>query len=168
MALLTPEAILRQIDSLYAADYATVLAAVQAKWVATEDIELNNFEFRRISADPNTTAVIKQYPALMISMGNIVSIPAQTQMYQNLYDMEVECLYFLRGQDDHQIGIILARHIEATMDFFKENPRLGYDRETVITGLRFEPSANVIPGGGNTMVKGLRVSFNVRFMQYGA
>lgn len=164
MTMQTPEAILRQIETLYIDNYATYLAAVQAKWTATEDIELYDFEVRRVTADPESLGVIKQFPALKIAMGRLVSSRDEMQQYRNWYEMEVQCIYFLRSNDEHELGIILARHIEATMDFFDDNASLGL-RQVTISNLAFEPSANVFEGGGNILIKGVRVSFNVKFLQ---
>ncbi len=167
MALLTPEDILRRIETLYTQDYATCLATVQAKWAAIEDIELHDFEFMRIDADPDTLPILKQFPALLITMGRMTSGQAKTQLYENWYELDVACTYFLRAIDEHELGIVLARHVEATLGFFEEHASLGFGRDFTVSNMSFTPSGNVLPGGGNSLVKGLLVKFIARFLQSG-
>jgi hypothetical protein len=155
------------VETLYTQDYATCLATVRAKWAPTEDIELHDFEFRRIDADPDNLPVVKQFPALLITMGRMTSSQAKTQLYENWYELEIACTYFLRAVDEHELGIILARHVEATLGFFEEHARLGFGRDFTISNVSFLPSSNVIPGGGNNLVKGLQVGFTARFLQSG-
>lgn len=168
MALLTPEEILRRIKTLYESDYAADLAEVQAIWAATEDIPLHDFEDRRIGVDPNRIPVVKQLPALIISMGNTIATGDKTQLMEDLYEMEVYCVYVLRSNDDHEMALLLARHIQATMLFFSAHPRLGFGNECRVTEIAFYPSESYMPpGGGNIMNKALGVKLTVRFLQYG-
>lgn len=168
MALLTAEEILRRIKTLYETDYAGDLAEVRAAWAATEDIELHDFEDRRIGVDPNRVPVVKHLPALVISMGNVIATGDKTQLMEDIYEMEVYCVYILRSNDDHEMALLLARHIEATMRFFSANPRLGFGNECRVDEIGFYPSESYMPpGGGNVMNKALAVKLTVRFLQYG-
>jgi len=170
MAMLTPEGVARNILSLYEDNYASYLSTVQTAWEDTEDITLSDFETRRITADPANIAVFPILPALAIAVGDMredVGADQAMQMYTNYYLMDTQLVYFLRAIDDHQLSIILMRHIEATLRFLQTYPRLNYSGDVSIRNLRFEPSSNLMRSGGNMLVKGLLVRFDVRFIQRG-
>lgn len=170
MSMLTPEGIARRIKSLYEDNYATYLSTVQTAWASTEDIELHDFETRRITADPSNIAVFPLLPALGIAVGDMredAGADQVMQQYTNYYLMDTQLAYFLRSIDDHQLSIILMRHIEATLQFLQDHARLDYSKDVGIRDLRIEPSANVMRSGGNMLVKGLLVRFDVRFIQRG-
>lgn len=170
MSMLTPEGIARRIESLYEDNYATYLAVVEAAWAATEDIELHDFETRRIIADPGYIGAFTAFPALAIGVGDMredVGADQVMQQYTNYYLLDVQLAYLLKALDDHQLAIIMVRHIEATIRFLQDHARLDYSRDVGIRDLRFEPSANTMASGGNILVKGLRIRFDVRFIQRG-
>jgi hypothetical protein len=166
----TPESIARQILGLYEDNYATHLATVEANWAATEPITLYDFEERRITIMPENVTVYMYYPSLGIGVGNLREVATgdlQIQRAERVYLMDVRLVYYLRGVDDQQLAKVVLRHIEATLLFLQAHPRLGLGRLFEVQNIIIEPSANVYDTGGNSLVKGLRTRFELRFIQRG-
>lgn len=164
----TPESIARQIESLYEDDYATYLADVKALWASTEDIELYDFEIRKISVMPENVTFYAAYPALGIGIGNMREDQDQTTQFQRsakYYMMDVRLVYYLKGIDDEQLAKIVLRHIQASLLFFQAHPRLNLGNFFSMENIRIEPSANVYDSGGNSLVKGLRFRFDLKYAQ---
>lgn len=170
MAQQTPESIARQILSLYEDNYATHLAVVQSNWSSIEDITLYDFEERRITIMPENVTVYMYYPSLGIGVGNMreeTGGGAQIQRSERFYVMELRLVYYLKGTDDQELAKVALRHIEATLLFLQAHPRLGLGRLFTVENIRVEPSANVYDSGGNSLVKGVRFRFDLRYVQRG-
>lgn len=170
MAQQTPESIARQIKSLYESDYAAHLATVESNWASIEDIALYDFEERRITVMPENVTVYMYYPSLGIGVGNMreeTEGGLQIQRAERYYVMDLRLVYYLRGVDDQQLAKVVLRHIEATLLFLQAHPRLGLGRAFTVENIRVEPSANVYDSGGNSLVKGVRFRFDLRYMQRG-
>lgn len=172
----TVEQILRDIKTTYVDNYATAQATVAARWAAQdaadgETITLEDFAIRQIVADPALISTLATFPALTIGIGDIAqSDPGDlgwTQQKEDWFVATVDLVYFLRGLSQEILGLILTRNIEATFELFRVSPNLGLSQDAkIIPGLSIVPSADIMQSGGNTMVKGIRVRFQVRFMQY--
>jgi hypothetical protein len=103
-----------------------------------------------------------------IAVGNLVEVPEgdiSVQRAARYYAMDVRLVYYLRGIDDRELAKIVLRHIEASQLFFTDNKSLGLGNFVSLDNIRFEPSANVFDSGGNSLVKGLRIRFDLMFMQ---
>lgn len=164
----TPESIARQILSLYEDDYNTYLAQVQAEWASTEDIDLYDFEIRRITVMPENITFFAAYPALGIGIGNMREDPEAVTQFQRsarYYMMDTRLVYYLKGIDDEQLAKIVLRHIQATLLFLQAHPRLNLGPFFSFENIRIEPSANVYDTGGNSLVKGVRFRFDLKYAQ---
>ncbi len=170
MALLEPETILRRIITIYEDDYATSLATVQAKWAATEDITLDDFVTRQISANPDVLPKVWQSPAFQAGMGTLRQIPDEgtLQQFHTWYALDLRLYYYFKNPDSRSLALIIARNEEATLDLFINHPDLdfGSQGQIVKNTTQFVPSA-ASPFGTNTLAQGLLVQFGIRFMQYG-
>jgi len=173
MTLLLPETILRNILDVYEDNYASSLATVKSNWTSTEDIDLEDFQTRTITTDP--TVMNQQWflPALALTMGPMteaeIASTIQVQQMRNLYDMQVVMTYYLKHPDASILSKILLRHVEATLDLMRQYPGFGMkgkDQYVVPRSTRFVPSRTAPVG--NALVKGLMITFNFRFMHYGA
>jgi len=164
----TPEGIAKAIESLYTSKYNTYLTQVEANWTASDPITLYDFEEIRVTVQPENIVFFTAFPSLGIAVGNLVEVPEgdiQIQRAARYYAMDVRLVYYLRGIDDRELAKIVLRHIEASQLFFTDNPRMGLGNFTSVDNIRFEPSANVFESGGNSLVKGLRIRFDLMFMQ---
>jgi hypothetical protein len=153
---------------LYEDEYATYLANVRALWTSTEDIELYDFEIRRITVMPENITFFAAYPALGIGVGNMreeQDPTFQLQRSAKYYMMDVRLVYYLKGIDDQQLAKIVLRHIQATLLFLQAHPRLNLGNFFSIENIRIEPSANVYDTGGNSLVKGVRFRFDLKYAQ---
>jgi hypothetical protein len=166
--MLTPEQVARQTLELYETYYNDSLDLVEAEWAATEDIALSDFVTRQFTADPSSLEAAWLLPALAIGVGPWVPVTGiKTQQMINFYDLEMQVVYYFQDIDSHRLGVIIMRHMQATLDFLNKHPGLdlrGGD-VSISEGPRLLPS-RVMPRG-NALVKGLLVQFNIRFEQYG-
>lgn len=172
----TPESLARVLLGLYEDNYQTHIDEVIAAWASSdlaasrEIVSFVDFEHRTITADPQSVAVAQFHPSLAIAMGNSIEVPDEELMFQqyaNYYDLDMNVYYFIRGIDQEELGILLMRHVEASMRFYQAHPRLDCGKNIFTGNFRFEPSANVYRSGGNTLIKGLRIRFDVRYLQRG-
>jgi hypothetical protein len=164
----TPEGIAKAIETLYDENYQTYLTEVEGDWSASDPITLYDFEEIRITVQPEQIVFFTSFPSLGIAVGNLVEVPEgdiQVQRAARYYAMDVRLVYYLRGIDDRELAKVVLRHIQASQRFFQDNPRLGLGNFVSIDNIRFEPSANVYDSGGNSLVKGLRIRFDLMFMQ---
>jgi len=164
----TPEGIAKQIQTLFTDNYQTYLTAVEANWSASDPITLYDFEERRITVQPENIVFFTAFPSLGIGVGNLVELPGDDMSVQRAgryYAMDVRLVYYLRGIDDRELAKIVLRHAEATFLFLADFPRLNLGPFFAVENIRFEPSANVSDSGGNSLVKGLRIRFDLVYMQ---
>lgn len=171
MTLITPEAILRQILTIYEEQYGTSLSTVGSNWTAIEDIPLEDFVTRDFASDPGTLDKLWLLPALSVTMGAIreSSGAGTMQLMNTWYEMQVMLTYYFQHPDATVLAKIIARHTEATLDLFKRYPGFGLQtgQHKIVPGtIQFIPS-RVTPRG-NSMAKGLMVQFNFRFLNYAA
>lgn len=170
MAQNTPESVAKAILALYEEQFDTYLTEVEEEWVATDPIELYDFEDRRITIMPENLTVYFAQPALGIGVGNMreeLEEVAQIQRSERVYVMDLRIVYYLKSNDDQELAKIVLRYVEATLRFLQDNPRFGLGRLFTVENIRIEPSANVFDTGGNMLVKGVRFSFDIKMIQRG-
>lgn len=170
MALLTPEEIIRRVVTLYTDNYNDALTTVAAKWAATEDIPLTDFVSRVISASPEFLPNQWDSPYLVVAAGPLAPVAEETyQQFHNRYELQIRCYYFFRHGEAETLAKLIMRHEEATLDFLNQHPSLDFGDGNQIRpdSLVFDPSANTLVDSSNALVKGLQVSFDFRFLQYG-
>jgi hypothetical protein len=83
--------------------------------------------------------------------------------------MQTMVTYYLQHNDVTILAKIIARHIEATLDLFRQYPAFGWRGATnkIVPGsVQFIPSQTSTRG--NAYVKGLMVQFDYRFLNYAA
>lgn len=170
MALLSPETVARDILSLYEDNFSTSLATVADTWDATEEIDLEDFATRKISAAPEILEKTWILPALVIGIGTAVDQGAEegTQQYHNLYALDVQIFYYLSHPDSEILGKKIMRYMEATFEFLNRYPAFGRagDFERIIPGtLQLAPSTT--GRRSNVLVKGLLVRASLGMLQYG-
>lgn len=159
---------MRQIISVYEDNYATSLATVEANWTDTEAIDLTDFQIRTITTDP--TALDKHWllPAMSVAIGPIREFAGEGwQRNKTAYDMQTMITYYLQHNDVTLLAKVIARHIEATLDLFRQYPAFGWRGATdkIVPGtVQFIPSETTTRG--NAYVKGLMVQFDFRFLNY--
>lgn len=171
-----PELIAREILALYKVEYSTSLDAVQTFWEAhplleenERELNLVDFKQRIIVADPTSIGAFSQFPGLAIAVGAMTpTAPEQrSQQGYDWYQQVIQPVYMLRGLDQQELGTVLLRHMQATLDLFERFPALNVGGQTfTIQGTPvLQPSANAIPeGAGNALVKALLVTLNIKFL----
>lgn len=168
MTILTPEAIIRRVVSIYEDNYATSLTTVEANWSSTEDITLVDFLNRVITANPEVLPKVWEYPLMQCNIGPIEGVQdANYQQYVDWYEAEIQIYYYLRHSDARTLALLIHRHEEATLDMLKQHPSLDYgENNRVSPGTVSMVPSNVSSSSG-ILTQGLRVSFRFRFMNYG-
>ncbi len=169
MAFLTPEAIIRRVVSIYADDYSDSLSTVQTFWAATEDLVLDDFIDRVISANPEVLPKVWDTPLLQAGAGPIEQVSdSGLQQYHDLYEFDIQLFYYLRHSEARSLSLLIMRHMEATLEFLNRHPSLDYgDNNRIRQGSLSMTPSNTGAFGGGVLVKGLRVAFTFRFMSYG-
>lgn len=167
---MTPEDVARRLLSLYETDYNDSLDIVEAAWAATEDITLEDFQTRTITADPTSLEKAWLLPALAIGVGNMVPVSGAGGTWQqmtNKYDLEIQAVYYLSDIDGYVLGVKIMRHMQATLDFLNKHPGLDYRGGDVTISEQPQLLPSRVTPRGNALVKGLMVRFAIRFVQYG-
>ncbi len=169
MSFVVPEDVARAIITIYEDDYATSLATVQTKWAATEDITLEDFVTRQISATPEQASSQWQYPSLRVGTGTMTQAEAASyQQYNNAYDMNIQIVHYLKHPDQRTLALIVMRHEEAVLDLLNQHPNLDFsgNENMIVNGsLSIVPSTTLATQ--KALIKGLMIRFDFRFVHYG-
>lgn len=169
MTLLSPEAILRRVQSIYEDDYADSLSDVDDEWSSTEEVTLSDFAGRTIVPNAEVLPKVWESPYLQIAPGPIQEVADETyQLYASMFDFTINLVYALKHHDAHLLAIKIARHQQATFDFLNKHPSLDFgDNNRVQPGTLSMTPSLTSAGANAVLIQGLRVSFIFRFMNRG-
>jgi len=162
----TPETIKKRLLSLYTANFNTYLDTVEAYWTTQSDtITLSDF-VQRIIGDISGFQNIKQWPSLAIVSGEMRQEDSKMNAPWGYYSVIIGCRYFLRDSNIETLSKKIDRYGEASLLFLQAYKNLdGLAQQLEIRNIVLTPSdTDELGQSGSEFVKGLQVSFDVRFL----